>query len=195
MILAAPYHLSSLLLPSDLHSLIPKQPYIHLHVTLLSTTAPSPNPEYFGLSAGAKAPVSILTTKEGARKGGKSPEFNSLNYLSKLRKAEVESEPVGEGEQESKEPEKDEWVVKIFSMEEISDEWLEFVFQGQVGWVMRKEVSRFLDRVERFGMLMGLVSVSVVSRQWDPYPVLPPTASFPPIKLDRGLFYVNAFEP
>ncbi len=31
--------------------------------------------------------------------------------------------------------------------------------------------------------------------QWDAYPVLPPTSTFPPIKLAKGLFYVNAFEP
>jgi len=40
---------------------------------------------------------------------------------------------------------------------------------GQVGWVFRKE--------------------------WDAYPQLPPTTTFPPIRLDEGLYYVNAFEP
>jgi len=59
--------------------------------------------------------------------------------------------------------------VKIFSMERISDEWLLSMFQNEVGWVLRKE--------------------------WDSYPVLPPTTEFPPVKLDDGLFYVNAFEP
>ena len=62
----------------------------------------------------------ILTTYEGARKGGKEPEFNSLSYLSLLREGE--------------------WVVKIFSQRRISDEWLQNVFNGQVGWVHRKEV-------------------------------------------------------
>ena len=33
------------------------------------------------------------------------------------------------------------------------------------------------------------------SRQWDAYPKLPPTESFPAVKLDKGLYYVNAFEP
>lgn len=130
VILAAPYHLSPVSLPSDLASLIPEQPYIHLHVTLLSTTAPTPNPVYFGLQEGTKAPTGILTTKDGWRRGGKGPEFNSLNYLTKLTKAE-------KGEEEDKE----EWIVKIFSMEEVSDEWLELIFQGQVGWVLRKEAS------------------------------------------------------
>jgi prenylcysteine oxidase / farnesylcysteine lyase len=31
--------------------------------------------------------------------------------------------------------------------------------------------------------------------KWHAYPVLPPTTKFPPVKLDDGLFYVNAFEP
>lgn len=31
--------------------------------------------------------------------------------------------------------------------------------------------------------------------QFDAYPVLPPTTTFPPVKLDEGLYYVNAFEP
>lgn len=31
--------------------------------------------------------------------------------------------------------------------------------------------------------------------QWNAYPKLPPTSTFPPIKLDKGFFYVNAFEP
>lgn len=31
--------------------------------------------------------------------------------------------------------------------------------------------------------------------KWDAYPVLSPTSTFPPIKLARGVYYVNAFEP
>ena len=39
------------------------------------------------------------------------------------------------------------------------------------------------------------VDVDTDRSQWDAYPVLPPTNSFPPIKLEKGLYYVNAFEP
>ncbi|KAI0063132.1 FAD/NAD-P-binding domain-containing protein [Artomyces pyxidatus] len=159
VILATPYHTSDIILPSDLSKLIPKQPYIHLHVTLLSTTAPSYNPEYFGLAKGAKAPQMVLTTLDGVRNGGKVPEFNSINYLRKIVKKNATEAKEG--------PE--EWAVKIFSMAPVSDEWLSNLFQGQVGWVLRKE--------------------------WDSYPVLPPTDTFPPVQLDQGLFYVNAFEP
>ena len=62
----------------------------------------------------------ILTTYEGVRKGGREPEFNSLSYHGLVREGE--------------------WAVKIFSQQRISDEWLQNVFNGQVGWVYRKEV-------------------------------------------------------
>jgi len=157
VVIAAPYHNSHIALPADLSSLIPPQPYIHLHVTLLTTTEAAPNPVYFGYKPGSKVPTTILTSLDGFRRGGKTPEFNSLSYHGQAKFAEDESH------------DKREWVVKFFSMEPISDEWLASMFQNQVGWVLRKE--------------------------WDAYPVLPPTTQFPPIKLDDGLYYVNAFEP
>ncbi|KAF8758479.1 FAD NAD-P-binding protein [Rhizoctonia solani] len=50
------------------------------------------------------------------------------------------------------------------------DEWLEKLFgAGTVGWTRRKE--------------------------WDAYPRLPPTTTFPSVKPTDGLYYVNAFEP
>ncbi|KAJ7820753.1 hypothetical protein B0H14DRAFT_1342502 [Mycena olivaceomarginata] len=91
----------------------------------------------------------LLTTFEGARNGGKEPEFNSLSYHGLI----------SEGE----------WVVKIFSKKRISNKWLSKMFDGQVGWVLRKE--------------------------WDAYPVLPPSTSFPDVKLQPHFYYVNAFEP
>lgn len=67
-----------------------------------------------------------LTTYEGARKGGKEPEFNSLSYHGFITK-DVPGVP-------------DQHAVKIFSKERITDEWLDKLFMGQVGWVYRKEV-------------------------------------------------------
>ncbi|KZT23798.1 FAD/NAD(P)-binding domain-containing protein [Neolentinus lepideus HHB14362 ss-1] len=157
IILAAPFHSTGISLsPSSLASQIPEQPYVHLHVTLLSTTAPHPNPAYFGFKDTARVPTTILTTYEGVRVSGvKEPEFNSLTYHGLVD----ESAPEGERE----------WVVKIFSKVRLEDEWLAEVFGGKVGWVYRKE--------------------------WDAYPELPPTIKFPPIKLEKGFYYVNAFEP
>ncbi|KAH8120483.1 Prenylcysteine lyase-domain-containing protein [Phellopilus nigrolimitatus] len=158
VIIAAPFHSTGIKVASrsglfapEASPAVPPQPYVHLHVTLLTTTAQSPDPAYFALKSGSKVPVSVLTTYEGARLGGKVPEFNSLSYHG----------PIAPGREEH--------VVKIFSKEERSDEWLNTVFGGKVGWVLRKE--------------------------WDAYPVLPPTTTFPPVVLAPGLYYVNAFEP
>ena len=98
---------------------------MHLHVTLLTTTAPHPSPIYFGLKEDADVPRTVLTTYEGVRKGGKDPEFNSVNYLGPIT------------------PGSDEYVVKIFSEEALSDEWLHTLFGGNVGWIYRKEVCHF----------------------------------------------------
>lgn len=109
----------------------------------------------------------MLTTDENKRQGGKGPEFNSISYHGKAGQ--------------------NEWAVKIFSEEKVSDEWLEKIFPGSVTWVFRKEVS-----------CSSLVFVDIRLRiliKWDAYPELPPTDSFPPVKLDTGFYYVNAFEP
>lgn len=141
---------------------IPEQPYVHLHVTLLSTSSPHPNASYFHLADGAKVPTTLLTTYDGVRRRGHSePEFNSLTYHGLLRTNDGETKLDAKGSPE--------WIVKIFSQRRLTDKWLDHMFSGNVGWVLRKE--------------------------WDAYPVLPPTTEFPPVKLADGLYYVNAFEP
>lgn len=130
VIIAAPFHQTGIKVNPSGWSYskttlepIPPQPYVHLHVTLLATTAEHPNPEYFGLKPDSNVPKMILTSNEGVRRGGKAPEFNSLTYHG----------PVGIGRE-------NEFVVKIFSSEKIEDDWLDNVFDGKVGWVVRKEV-------------------------------------------------------
>ncbi|KDQ15081.1 hypothetical protein BOTBODRAFT_145345 [Botryobasidium botryosum FD-172 SS1] len=125
VILAAPHHSSSLELSTYN---LPHVEYVHIHVTLLTTTAASPNPAYFALSDNARVPNAVLTTYEGVRSGKKEPEFNSISYHN-----EVTRKDGAEGGEK-------EWVVKIFSTERKDDEWLESVFgAGKVGWVQRKE--------------------------------------------------------
>jgi prenylcysteine oxidase / farnesylcysteine lyase len=131
VIVAAPYHTSRISLADNLSSFIPPQPYIHLHVTLLTTTAATPNPEYFGYKPGASVPTTILTSFEGARQGGNASEFNSVTYHGHAKFAKNETHDTEKTK---------EWIVKIFSMERISDEWLANMFQNQIGWVFRKEV-------------------------------------------------------
>jgi prenylcysteine oxidase / farnesylcysteine lyase len=120
VIIAAPFHSTGINTPSWISSIIPKQPYVHLHVTFVSTNSTSLRPEYLNLSPStSKTPDMLLTTFDGARHGGKQPEFNSVSYHGKITE--------------------DEWIVKIFSKQRISDEWLGKVFK-HVGWVHRHEV-------------------------------------------------------
>jgi prenylcysteine oxidase/farnesylcysteine lyase len=119
----------------------------------------------------------VLTTWETVRTAdGPKPEFNSMSYHGLIRGAD--------GSDTEGEPK--EWVVKIFSESRVSDEWLDDMFMGQVGWVHRKEVASSSLHIH-----VGWLTQS----QWDAYPKLRPTTSFPSVKLDVGLYYVNSFEP
>ena len=124
VIIAAPFRSTGIKLSSSKSHFaeIPPQPYVHLHVTLLTTTAPYADPVYFGLKPEATVPSTIFTTYEGVRNGGPEPEFNSLSFHG----------PISEGSEEQ--------VVKIFSKQRVEDDWLNKVFGGKVGWVFRKEV-------------------------------------------------------
>lgn len=139
VILAAPFHLSNLTLtPYTLGAQIPEQPYVHLHVTLFTTKSPTPAPACFNMTANSTAPIFVLTTSENEVNGGKAPEFEVIEYLTQL--TTVDGTKL------------DEYVVKIFSLQEMTDEWLDEVFNGQVGWVYRKEVgfmSFYVDVLSR----------------------------------------------
>jgi len=148
VLLAAPAHNSGLVLPG---SPLPKVEYIRLHVTLLATSVPHANASYFGFAPGKRVPETILTAKG-------VDAFNSMTYHGRVKNATT-GEPI----------EPPQWVVKIFSMDRMDDEWLGNMFDDQVHWILRKE--------------------------WDSYPVLPPRTDFPPVKLDDGFYYINAFEP
>ncbi|KAG9126281.1 hypothetical protein FRC07_004092, partial [Ceratobasidium sp. 392] len=154
VVLAAPYKGTKIEIDApelDLDKAFPPVNYVHLHVTLLSTTAEHPQASYFlpNAAPGTKVPQSILTTSAG----GVEPEFSSLTY----------HETIQHNGQSKR-------IVKIFSKARVEDNWLEKVFgAGTVDWVFRKE--------------------------WDAYPVLPPTTTYPSINPAPGFYYVNAFEP
>jgi len=157
IILATPFQSSLITLLGSSATFDPPVEYIHLHVTLVATKAARPNPAYFGLKAGSTLPSMILTTHDAVRHdpAAPEPEFNSLSYHGLIRPKDHPDGP--------------EWLVKIFSKDVVTDDWLEKVFgNGNVGWVYRKE--------------------------WDSYPKGVPTTAFPPISPDTGLWYVNSFE-
>jgi prenylcysteine oxidase/farnesylcysteine lyase len=128
VILAAPFHLSNISLPSSLAAEIPAQPYLQVHVTLLTTTAPGPNATFLGAQNASAPPNSVLVTLNATR-GGNGPVFSELVYLAKLN---------GTGEGGA-----DEFVVKLFSPKALDDAFLDMLFEGRVGWTLRHTVRGF----------------------------------------------------
>ncbi|CAE7134529.1 unnamed protein product [Rhizoctonia solani] len=148
VILAAPLPLTNIKLTNTAQpSPFPRVDYVHLHVTLLTTTTPSLLPTYFKTD-NSTLPGTVITTAEYSSK----PQFNSIRYQATIERGG-----------------KTEYVVKMFSMAKVSDRTLATLFgKDSIGWVFRKE--------------------------WDAYPYYPPRSDYPPVKLDRGLYYVNSME-
>lgn len=126
VLLGAPHGTSNIAFPSSVPAL-PVVPYVHLHVTLFTTTSDSAKRSYFTKQANLnfvpfKIPQSVLTTAQGIRKGRKAPEFYSMNVMQQVKEGD------------------NKWVVKIFSKDRISDSWIRAAFNG-VDWIHRKEVS------------------------------------------------------
>lgn len=189
VILATPWHNADITLLNT-EQRVKSHPFVHLHVTLLTTTAHSPDPRYFGLGIHDTVPKTILTSDESMRRASthtdadpvttasKQKELKldlfSLNYLRPLRRrsasnathtdaaaAAVASPPPAAST---------EYVVKIFSRAAMTDDQLTSLFgEDTVTWVRRHE--------------------------WDAYPYLTPTTRFAHITVDKGLYNPSAMEP
>lgn len=147
VIIAAPFHSTSIDLSlTSAAPVIPPQPYVHLHVTLLSTPAAHPRTRFFKLKENDKVPTTVLTSWESVRQGGDAavaPQFNSLTYAGKiLRRDGTPANTSDDGGEE--------WNVKIFSKQRIEDSLLRRAF-GKFGWVYRKEVC-YLLASDRWGV-------------------------------------------
>ncbi|GAA5927561.1 hypothetical protein JCM1841_002340 [Sporobolomyces salmonicolor] len=127
VIIAAPYHQTGVrIVNSATASLIPKQPYVNLHVTFVLTNTSMPQPSYFDLPAKSSMPNMIFGTFNTASKS--KPTFNSLNYLKPLP-ASIGSR-FGEGEVH---------VVKMFSSDTLDVETLNAIYgAGSVLKVIEK---------------------------------------------------------
>lgn len=134
IVLAAPYHQASITFsPSDIVEIPPPQPYLHLHVTLLTTMSPTPNPARFNMPNSSQVPTYIMTSHNRMHLGsGAEPDFIALAFHGQLKNMN-QDEGLFKGDHG------EEYVVKIFSLQKLSEEWLEGMF-GEVGWVLRKEV-------------------------------------------------------
>lgn len=187
VIIATPWHNADITLLNTPER-VKGKPFVHLHVTLLTTSRPSPNPEYFGLGSQDAVPTTILTSDESVRRASekKKPTDDDGN---KPAPEDPGSEPPLQAQKQLKKPVLDfyslnylrsvepqtasnkdkEYVVKIFSAAPISDSQLDRLF--------------------------GLSTISWVKRhEWDSYPLLTPTDRFPKIEVDEGLYYSNAME-
>ncbi|KAH8831889.1 Prenylcysteine lyase-domain-containing protein [Flagelloscypha sp. PMI_526] len=117
VILAAPFHQTGIVVPPSIAASIPAQPYVHLHVTLFTTTQSNFNSDYFNLTS---PPQVMLTSNNRARQvpPAPGPSFNSITYQGKI--SDTES------------------YVKIFSSQMISNQEIHEIVDN-VGWIYRKE--------------------------------------------------------
>lgn len=153
---AAPWHLSpiSKSMSHFFEEEIPHQKYTHLHVTLFTTSKPRPDPAFFSLPADTVLPGLILTSSYLARSGAAGlppPRFHSIGWHG-------ETYP-GSGE----------YVVKIFSMTYLNDDFLTDLAGEAPSWVYRKE--------------------------WDSYPRMTPISHYAPVEPYKGFQYLAAMEP
>jgi prenylcysteine oxidase/farnesylcysteine lyase len=101
--------------------------YVHLHVTLFTTTRSSPAPSFFGLSDNETIPVEVLTSGYTARTPGTDASFTPPRFQSLTWRGETKP---GSGE----------WVVKIFSLAAVDDATIRAIIgDEEPGWVLRKE--------------------------------------------------------
>ncbi|KAJ9474476.1 Prenylcys_lyase domain-containing protein [Pseudozyma hubeiensis] len=186
VIIATPWHNADITLLNT-RERVKSKAFVHLHVTLLTTSRERPRPEYFGLGDQDVVPTTILTSSESVRRaaaGNKKPttppetsppsdepneeatsealkkpklDFYSLNYL---RSATPPSSTSSDAAKE--------YVVKIFSPEVITDDQLSHLFGDTISWIKR--------------------------HTWDSYPYLTPTDRFPRVEVDENLYYCNAME-
>lgn len=189
--IAAPWHSADITLLNT-NAVIPAPSYVHLHVTLVITKSDQPNPAYFGRGEKDVIPNSILISHTSIRKAKEEEEKRKKKKENGKElndnKTKVKWWPWSGGDDKKRGPKlefnsltylekipsrteegKDDHIVKLFSPESLSDDQLNEIFgQGNIVWTYRKE--------------------------WDAYPYLTPRTTFPKIKADDNLYFLNAME-
>ncbi|PWN36762.1 uncharacterized protein FA14DRAFT_140693 [Meira miltonrushii] len=171
--IAAPWHSADITLLNT-NAVIPTPRYVHLHVTLVITKADQPNPAYFGRGEKDVIPNSILTSHASVRKAEEEEEKKKKRKedgddKNRGPKLDFNSLTYLEKIPSRTEEGKEDHIVKLFSQERLSDDKLNEIFgQDSILWTYRKE--------------------------WDAYPYLTPTTTFPKIKADDNLYFLNAME-
>ncbi|GAA5981895.1 hypothetical protein JCM5350_006556 [Sporobolomyces pararoseus] len=165
VILAAPYHQSSISFPQLFQeSIPPSQPYVNLHVTILLTNSTTPLSSYFSLPPKITVPNSVFSTF--TTPSTSKPRFNSLSYLKSLpRSISQQFDPYTNSTVH---------VVKLFSKQTLSEVELEGLF-GK-GNVLGTVIEKFW---KAYPQLEPIENEKEVAK----------------VVLDRdGLYYVNSME-
>lgn len=192
VIIATPWHNADITLLNT-RERVKSKPFVHLHVTLLTTSRERPRSEYFGLGEQDLVPTTILTSSESVRRASAdrrnkphvpetpsppdesahstTPRFGAKDELKKP-KLEFFSlnylRSVRPPRSTSDSSSAKDYVVKIFSAQPMSDDQLSALFGDTISWIKR--------------------------HSWDSYPYLTPTDRYPRIQVDHNLYYTNAIE-
>ncbi|GAA5901766.1 uncharacterized protein JCM6883_000388 [Sporobolomyces salmoneus] len=167
VILAAPFHQSSISIPHlSTSSIPPPQPYVSLHVTLVLTNASTPLSSYFSLSPKSTVPNTIFSTFSTS--SSSKPRFNSLNYLKRLPSTISAKFDPCNGERAVVH------VVKLFSKEELSEVELEGIF-GKDN--VLKKVEKVWNSYPRLDLITSGKELAGIR-----------------LDEDGGLYYVNGME-
>ncbi|WFC95135.1 hypothetical protein MBRA1_001780 [Malassezia brasiliensis] len=155
VLIAAPWHSSDITLLNTEKS-VPGFRYQRVHVTLVVTDAPQPNPVYFGFDRTFdRVPRTIVTT----HLDGDNPDFLSLSYQRRLKHTKYHGQT---------------WdalyVVKLFSWAPIPSKTINKIFgNGKVVWTHEKSWSAFpkltpTDRLGQFEVDTNLYNVNAMER-------------------------------
>ncbi|PPQ82411.1 hypothetical protein CVT24_002057 [Panaeolus cyanescens] len=164
VLLAAPYHSTSINLPPEVLKDIPPQTCHDIYSTVLVTSSASLNNTYFGLPEDVQGRIKSVLTQDSGMKGSKK-EFYSIQYVDKLMDKS--------------------WSVRILSPVYLDQEWLEGMFMNRVSWVYRKKV--------RGSDLSCCNCWPKFYKQWKRCTSGPEFHDASP-KLSQGLYYINAVD-
>ena len=162
VIVAAPYQFMDMRIDPEPQHLPAAVPYVSLHVTLF--TSPHPlNPSFFNLPQGGKVPTSALTTLQPDENYGATPAVGRAGFFSISTLRTLHNPQTGTKE----------FLYKIFSVEEVGEEYLEKLLgakmgEGCVSWVYRKV--------------------------WKSYPYEYPRVTFEESRLDEDMWYTGGMD-
>lgn len=187
IIIAAPYHQTSLTFFPPLDHIPDDIPYVNLHVTIFSTHLPL-SPNFFNLPANSHVPTIILTTlppshppshrgpNEKTRNAAQHAHFFSISLV---RTIPPSASPSGQREH----------VYKIFSPDPISPSFLRALLD-----LAGPDSSSSSSTFDEPAATTDKDITWVHRKLWQSYPYSPPRVTFERIALDEGVWYTGGIE-